>query len=176
MPLSPVPGAVIPLTGSRAYRYQRRPRHKHQGIDLFAAKGTPVVAPAPGTIVQVGEGWRRGFAGYGSIVVLRTLERPTRWLLFSHLDRVDVEEGDRVPAGEVLGTVGTSAGTRTDPSREFETSRPHLHFEVSPRPYPQPSEKPRSDPVAWLMGRAKSGKAGAGALVLVAIGLLAWLR
>lgn len=168
-PQSPVRGARIPTKGSRSYLFQRSPGHKHRGIDLFAPLGTPVVAPTDGVVVKTGEGWRQGFTGYGSFVVLETLG--PQWQLFSHLDSVDVREGQPVRQGEQLGTVGTSAGTRTDPDRQFARSKPHMHWEISPRPYPQRSEEARVDPVAWLKseGQRVMGGGFAVAAVLVAL-------
>lgn len=148
-PVNPVPGATLPTRGSRSYLYQRSASRLHRGIDLFAPRGTPVLAPVDGRVQQAFEGWQRGFTGYGSSVVLRT-EQPRRWLLFAHLDEVDVRPGQQVRQGEQLGTVGTSAGTRSDPSAQFRSSKPHMHWEVSRRPYPLRRDAPRESPLAWL--------------------------
>ena len=166
MATAPVPGADVPRRGSRSFGYQRTKTKRHQGVDLFAERGTPVLAPSNGVVQQTGEGWRRGFTGYGSIVVLQV--PGPRWLLFSHLGDVMVREGQRVTEGEQLGTVGSSRGTATDPSKQFETSAPHIHFEVSPRPYPQPSTASRLDPVLWLR-RTKEAAQGPGGAALLAV-------
>ena len=151
---SPVRGARLPLQGSRSFRFERRPGRRHQGVDLFAPRGTPVTAPAPGKVVRAHEDWAPGFSRYGSVVVLRT-ESPRRWHLFSHLDQVTVKKGQVVREGQQLGSVGSSAGTKANPKAQFRTSAPHLHWEVSPRPYPRPSQAPREDPLDWLKRAAE---------------------
>jgi murein DD-endopeptidase MepM/ murein hydrolase activator NlpD len=88
----------------------------HEGIDIGAPRGTPVVAPVGGTVVVSGT---RSLGG--NVVVL--IGREGRYeFVFSHLDRRDVRRGQRVYAGEVLGSVGTTGNAAGGP--------PHLHFEV----------------------------------------------
>ena len=70
------------------------------------------------------------------------------WFLYAHLDRAQVVPGQRIGAGAQIGTVGRTCFRRDDPSALCSGS--HLHFEVSPRAYPQDSEAPRLDPVAYL--------------------------
>lgn len=145
----PIANARLPTAGKGAYLYQRSATHRHRGIDLQAPKGTPVVAPAPGIVEHANRVWRQGFTGYGRNVVL--LHADGTRTLHGHLDRVDVEHGELVEEGAQLGTVGTSAFTKAGGYVD-ERLGPHLHFEVSPRAYPQQSEAPRLDPVAWLRG------------------------
>jgi murein DD-endopeptidase MepM/ murein hydrolase activator NlpD len=88
-------------------------RHWHSGIDLAAARGTPVLATLPGiatVLVSV--------TGYGLHVVVDHGNGLSS--LYGHLDTVLVANGDHVSAGEVIGTVG-STGNATGP---------HLHFEI----------------------------------------------
>ncbi len=108
-----------------------------------------------------------GFSGHGKVVVIKG---GGLWFLYSHLDRVDVRVGQRVRKGQQIGTVGRTCYKRGDPQRQC--SFDHVHFEVSPRRYPQPAEAPRLDPVAWLQG-AGGGAAGGG-LVLLGVGGLGW--
>jgi len=97
----------------------------HQGIDLQAPKGTPVMATADGTVVFAGRS-----SGYGRTVLI---DHGAGWQTrYAHLKRIRVEAGKRVVRGQVIGTVGSSG----------RASGPHLHYEVlrhgvpvDPRPY-----------------------------------------
>jgi murein DD-endopeptidase MepM/ murein hydrolase activator NlpD len=109
-----------------------------------------VFAVEDGQVEHASAAWAPGFSGYGGHVVIRHAggERT----LYAHLSAVSVQAGDHVPAGARIGAVGRTAFTREDHSALLQ-SGPHLHFEVSATPYPQPSEAPRLDPVAWLEQR-----------------------
>jgi murein DD-endopeptidase MepM/ murein hydrolase activator NlpD len=96
----------------------------HPGIDLAAATGTPIYAPADGKIVYAGRypvrqsvSWWR----YGNLVAVRHGDRFIS--LFGHCDSLAVRVGQKVAQGEVLGTVGNTG---------WSTS-PHLHYEVRRR-------------------------------------------
>jgi murein DD-endopeptidase MepM/ murein hydrolase activator NlpD len=99
----------------------------HEGIDVFAPRGTPVLAGADG-IVWAGENQLGG-----TVVFLRDLERGHS-LYYAHLDRHAVQSGARVRTGDTLGFVGNTGNART--------TAPHLHFGVYRRgegavdPYP----------------------------------------
>ena len=102
-------------------------RRSHQGIDIFAPRGTPVLAAAPGIAYasdnQLG----------GRVVWLRDALRG-RSLYYAHLDSQAVGVGQRVRVGDTLGFVGNTGNARTTP--------PHLHFGIYRRgegavdPYP----------------------------------------
>lgn len=88
----------------------------HEGIDIFAPRGTPLLAASDGVVFRVG--WRdRG----GNIVSLRDDQRDLL-LYYAHLDEQLVEEGQRVSAGDVIGTVGNTGNAIFTP--------PHLHIGV----------------------------------------------
>lgn len=87
----------------------------HHGVDIFARRGTPVVASAAGVIRRV-ETTPRG----GKVVWL-TDDAGNR-LYYAHLDRQTVVNGQRVGIGDTLGTVGNTGNAITTP--------PHLHFGV----------------------------------------------
>lgn len=161
---SPIPEAVIPTSGILSFGYQRSATHVHQGIDLPAPLGTLVRSVTGGTVVRTGRSLTSGFSGYGRFVVVQAAEAGP-WLLYAHLDEVSVEPGQNVRKGQNLGTVGRTCFDRDDPTRLC--SGTHLHFEVSPRSYPQDSEAPRLDPVAWLSG-------GGALLLLAALGAASW--
>ncbi|MDO7873557.1 M23 family metallopeptidase [Hymenobacter sp. ASUV-10] len=89
---------------------------RHEGIDIFAPKGTPVLAAAAGYITRTGETPRGG-----RVVWLADAEGGNH-LYYAHLDRQLVQPGQRVRAGDTLGLVGNTGNARTTP--------PHLHFGV----------------------------------------------
>lgn len=117
-------------------------RRDHEGIDIFANRGTDVIAVAPGVITGV-HTTRIG----GHVVWHHDPARNVEYY-YAHLSTQAVRVGDRVNAGDVVGTVGNTGNARTTP--------PHLHFAVykpgryaiDPVPflYDQPS-----DPVAPLL-------------------------
>ena len=89
----------------------------HRGIDIFAARGTQVVAPTDSTVDYMGVQNKGG----------RCL-----WLIsdtgvkfyYAHLDRWvrGLQEGMRIPKGAVIGYVGNTGNARNSP--------PHLHFQI----------------------------------------------
>ncbi len=88
----------------------------HHGVDIFAPRHTPVLAPSNSSVTRVGEG-KIG----GRYVWLYDSKR-SMYLYFAHLETRDVERGDRVKAGQQIGTVGNSGNART--------TAPHLHFGI----------------------------------------------
>jgi murein DD-endopeptidase MepM/ murein hydrolase activator NlpD len=112
--LFPVPGAgprnVQSLFGAA------RGRREHQGIDIFAARGTPVVAAADGWISSISPNQLGG-----NVVWLWDPAR-AHTLYYAHLDRHAVSAGQRVRKGDVVGFVGNTGNART--------TAPHLHFGI----------------------------------------------
>jgi murein DD-endopeptidase MepM/ murein hydrolase activator NlpD len=110
-------------------------RRRHEGLDIFAPRGTPVLAAADGVIRST----RPNNLG-GNVVWLR--DRDGRTHYYAHLDRQSVQRGDRVTTGDTIGYVGNSGNARTTP--------PHLHFGVYARgsfdPYPALYQPPASPP------------------------------
>ncbi|OEK04689.1 hypothetical protein BFP71_14655 [Roseivirga misakiensis] len=91
-------------------------RRKHEGVDIFAARGTPIIAPTDGYVRTAG---KRGIGG--NVVWLYDSKR-SQSLYFAHLNKILVKKGDRINAGDTLGTVGNTGNARTTP--------PHLHFGI----------------------------------------------
>ena len=89
---------------------------EHQGVDIFAPRGTPAVAAVAGRVARVN--WNR--LG-GRVVWLREAEHDRR-LYYAHLDSQAVRRGDLVQPGDTLGFVGNTGNARTTP--------PHLHFGI----------------------------------------------
>ena len=144
----PVPSSHWPVVPKLLFGYQRTAAHRHQGVDIPAPVGAPVVAAVGGRVVHVCKsGGCPGFSGYGNVIVIEaepTNATPRLWFLYAHLSRVGVYVGQTVATGESIGAVGDVCGTTDDPSRECGGA--HLHFESSPNHYPQDSEATRYDP------------------------------
>jgi murein DD-endopeptidase MepM/ murein hydrolase activator NlpD len=136
----PIQGAYS-FGGADARFGASRPGHVHQGQDLVAASGVPVVAPRAGTVHWVAY----QAAGAGHYVVVTGDDG--RDYVFMHLldGSVAVAKGQPVAAGQRLGLVGSTG----------ESSGPHLHFEIWPGGWyadgSQPID-PLPDLLAWAAG------------------------
>jgi peptidoglycan LD-endopeptidase LytH len=115
-----VPVAGVARSSLRSSWGEPRSGHRrHQGIDIFARRGTPVVAAAAGEVVRIGHDRLGGnvvwVAGGGA-----------RLYYYAHLDHFEpgLTVGERVAPGAPLGRVGTTGNARGTP--------PHLHFGVYP--------------------------------------------
>lgn len=108
----------------------------HQGVDIFAPRGTPVIAAAKGIVRST----RWNNLG-GRVVWLR--DDLGRSLYYAHLDSQVVQRGDLVDVGDTLGFVGNTGNARTTP--------PHLHFGIYQRgpadPYPAIYQPPTDPPI-----------------------------
>jgi len=118
-PPPPADGGVFPVAGWHLYGDgigARRKGHTHQGQDIVAAQGTPVVAPLAGTIAYVD--FQAAAAGY--YVVENAADG--RAFFFAHCQKgsIAVAPGAPVSAGQRLCLVGHSG----------DASGPHLHFEI----------------------------------------------
>jgi murein DD-endopeptidase MepM/ murein hydrolase activator NlpD len=90
---------------------------RHEGIDIFARRGTEVVAATEGLVSRIGENRLGGL----SVWVLG----PGRQRhYYAHLDRYAeaLSPGDRVAVGDVLGYVGNTGNAKGTP--------PHLHYGI----------------------------------------------
>jgi len=90
---------------------ERRP---HAGLDLAAIAGTPIEAPAPGVVIDVGEFYFNGntvFIDHGQGLVT----------MYNHLSRIDAKPGQRVEVGSVIGAVGATG----------RVTAAHLHWGVT---------------------------------------------
>jgi hypothetical protein len=112
----PVSGKTSRAIGSVFGDARDGGKRDHEGIDIFAPVGTDVIAVAPGIISTVNT------TTLGGNVVWQ--QDPVRNVTYyyAHLTEQKVKPGDRVRAGDVVGTVGNTGNARTTPS--------HLHFGV----------------------------------------------
>lgn len=119
-------GIAIPVEGIEADQltdsfFQPRGRdggRMHEAIDIMADAGTAVVAAAEGTIAKL-----HNSGPGGNSLYVRSPDRKTIYY-YAHLDQYapGLEEGQRLRAGQRLGTVGSTGNA--DPAA------PHLHFQI----------------------------------------------
>lgn len=117
---------IIPVAGIAAEQLtdtfvqsRKKGARRHDAIDIIAPLGTPVLAAAPGQIEKLFKSDRGG-----NTIYVRSPD--SRWLYYyAHLDRYEAEltQGQKVAAGDVLGTVGISGNAGQ--------AGPHLHFAIN---------------------------------------------
>ncbi len=114
-------------------------KRSHEGIDIFASRGTPVIAATNGYISSTGN---RGLGG--KQVWLRDGVFGQS-LYYAHLDSILVSGGKRVKIGDTLGLVGNSGNAKT--------TSPHLHFgiytsagAINPLPFVELKDHPKIMP------------------------------
>ncbi len=91
-------------------------RRVHHGLDIFAPRGTGIVAASPSTVMRAGTRDRGG-----NIVSLFDQERGI-YLYYAHLDEHKTDRGRTVQPGQIIGTVGNTGNALTTP--------PHLHIGI----------------------------------------------
>jgi len=109
----PVTGPISGVFGSQRI-LNGEPKRPHSGVDVAAAKGTPVHAPAAG-IVRLAE---EGMYFEGGLILLDH----GHWLesAFLHLSKIDVKPGQHIEKGDIIGQVGATG----------RVTGPHLHWSM----------------------------------------------
>jgi murein DD-endopeptidase MepM/ murein hydrolase activator NlpD len=131
--------SIMPTAGWLASQFSRSRFHPilhmsraHEGIDVVAPMGAPIVAPAAGRVIAAGRE-----SGYGlSVEIDHGNGIVTR---YAHASRVFVRVGDRVIRGQMIASVGNSG----------LTTGPHLHYEIHVRGKPV-------DPLTFVMPAGKN--------------------
>ncbi|MBK5212641.1 MAG: M23 family metallopeptidase [Flavobacteriaceae bacterium] len=88
----------------------------HEGIDIFADRGTPVIAITDGVIASVGD------HGFGGKQVWLRDDLFGKRIYYAHLDSIAVFEGEKLKIGDTIGFVGNTGNAKDLPS--------HLHFGI----------------------------------------------
>lgn len=122
----------LPVSGRFTSCFCMRWGTMHQGIDIAAPTGTPIVAPEAGVVLEAGAA-----SGFGNVIYLQHANGDAT--VYGHMSTLLVDAGDVVEAGQTIAEVG-SLGYSTGP---------HLHFEV----YQGGLGGERIDPVEWLLER-----------------------
>ncbi len=110
--IPPVEGRLSSLFGLKRF-FNDIPKRPHNGLDIAAPTGTPVVAPADATVIDTGNYYFNGntvFLDHGQGLLSAYL----------HLNNIQVKAGDKVTQGQQLGTVGETG----------RVTGPHLHWIV----------------------------------------------
>lgn len=141
--LPPALEVPVPVDGVRlravadTWGAARGAGRRHEGTDIFAARGTPVRSATRGVVLRVGE---TGIGGRQVWVLGPGRERH----YYAHLDgwAEGLHEGQRVAAGAPLGQVGDTGNARGTP--------PHLHYGIygaggALNPYPRLRDAPDAE-------------------------------
>lgn len=94
-------------------RYGPRGGRMHQGIDIAAPTGTPILSAAEGVVLRTGRS-----SSYGNFAEVRHDNGVTSF--YAHMSHISVSEGDTLAAGGLIGEVGSTG----------RSTGPHLHFEI----------------------------------------------
>ncbi|MBK6911950.1 MAG: peptidoglycan DD-metalloendopeptidase family protein [bacterium] len=98
--------------GVRVDPFTKKATH-HDGMDISAPRGTPVISTAAGTVIYAGR-----YYNYGQFIVID--HGGGYQTAYGHLHKISVRKGQKVNKGMVIGQVGSTG----------RSTAPHLHYEV----------------------------------------------
>ena len=142
----PAHGRFSSTFGLRRF-FNNQARQPHSGLDIAAPEGTPITAPAAGTIIDTGNYFFNGntvFIDHGQGLVS----------MYNHLSRISVKNGVRVARGQRIGAVGKTG----------RVTGAHLHWTVS-------LNNARIDPLLFLSPAAQAGATLAPAAPATPVGM-----
>ena len=111
--IKPVEGPYSSPFGLKRF-FNDEPRNPHSGLDIAAPTGTPIKMPSEGKVVLTGNFFFNGnvvYVDHGQGMIS----------MFCHLSEVDVQEGQHLNKGDILGKVGATG----------RVTGPHLHWSLS---------------------------------------------
>jgi murein DD-endopeptidase MepM/ murein hydrolase activator NlpD len=112
--ITPVAGTITGVYGSQRI-LNGQPRSPHRGVDIAAARGTPVVSPANGIIRLAAKDM---YLMGNTLMIDHGLGVVS---IFIHLDSINAGEGERIAQGDIVARVGKTG----------RTTGPHLHWGIS---------------------------------------------
>lgn len=142
----PARGRLSSSFGLRRF-FNNQARQPHSGLDIAAPEGTPVQAPAAGTVIDTGNYFFNGntvFIDHGQGLVS----------MYNHLSRISVKKGTRVARGQRIGAIGKTG----------RVTGAHLHWTVS-------LNNARVDPMLFLSPAAQAGAPPAPTAPVVPVGM-----
>lgn len=112
----PVISAITQKSLSDNFGDIRSGGRRHEGLDIMAPRGTPIVTPTEAVVLRVSTGVSAGKHVY-------TANPGGETFAYMHLDEfADIDEGDVLEEGDLIGFVGSTGNA--------SKSSPHLHFEI----------------------------------------------
>lgn len=158
------PSLAFPVAGGKMQSFWGAARdagaRQHEGIDIFAPKGTPTLAVADGVVRRVGTN------NLGGKVVFLKPEKKDFSIYYAHLDTQLVAVGQTVRTGDTLGLVGNTGNARG--------GTPHLHFGIygnggalDPFHYINPAIKKPADVGSQLAALGKAYRTSSAGKLLV---------
>lgn len=145
----PVTGPISGVYGSQTI-LNGQPRAPHMGVDIAAPPGTPIKAPAAGTVTLAEKDF---FMTGGTVMIDHGYGLST---VYFHMSRLDVRLGQKVAQGQVIGAVGAT-GRATGPHLHWGLNWYQLRLDPALVVGPMPVSSPAND------GAAKTTAPGAGA-------------
>lgn len=124
----PAQGPFSSPFGLRRF-FNEQPRKPHSGLDIAAAEGSPITAPAAGEVVAVGDYFFNG----NTVIVDHGYGLTT---MYCHMSRIDVAIGDKLETGDAIGLIGATG----------RVTGAHLHWGVS-------LNNTRVDPLLFIDGQ-----------------------